>query len=83
MPTVLRVDGFSFYFYSKDHEPAHVHCTYGDGTAIISIATAEVRHKDGMREKDARRAEAIVVANREFLQAAWDAFAKKRGRQWP
>lgn len=83
MPTVLRVGGFEFYFYSKDHEPAHVHCANADGVAVIRIATAETSRKDGnMRERDARRAEALVAEHRELLQAAWDEFARKRGREW-
>src|SRR5665213_3011408 len=31
MPTVLRVDGFRFYFYGLEgDEPPHVHIEYGD-----------------------------------------------------
>lgn len=83
MPIVLRVGGFVFYFYSKDHEPAHVHCANSDGVAMIRIATGETVRKEGkMREIDARRAEALVAEHREVLQAAWDAFARKRGREW-
>lgn len=83
MPVVLRVGEFVFFFFSRDHEPAHVHCANGDGVAIIRIATAETVRKEGrMRENDARRAEALVAEHRDVLQAAWDDFAKKRGREW-
>lgn len=81
MPIVLRAEGFVFFFYSRDHEPAHVHCAHGDETATIRIANAKTVYKK-MREKDARRAEALVAEHREVLQAAWDEFAKKRGREW-
>lgn len=80
MPTVLRVGGFSFRFYSREHSPAHVHCYNGDGVAIIEIATAGSRDKKGtIKDRDIRRAEALVAEYRDLLQAAWDEYAKKRG----
>ncbi|MFL6934518.1 MAG: DUF4160 domain-containing protein [Xanthobacteraceae bacterium] len=34
MPTVLRVSGFRFFFYSLEgSEPAHVHIEHGDSIA--------------------------------------------------
>jgi aminoglycoside N3'-acetyltransferase len=84
MPTVLRVGGFQFSFFAGDHEPAHVHVRNSDGIAVIAIATAETTRQDGnMREMDVRRAEAMVAEHRDVLQAAWDEFASKRGKQWP
>lgn len=79
MPTVLRVAGFSFYFYAGDHEPAHVHVANGDGVAIIDIATGCVRQKLGsIRDKDVRRAEVLVAEHRDDLQSAWTAFRLRR-----
>ena len=36
MPTVLRVDGFRFFFFSNEHTPEHIHIEKGD---ILSIET--------------------------------------------
>jgi hypothetical protein len=84
MPVVLRVGGFVFSFYSNDHEPAHVHCANGDGVATIQIATAETVSRMGaMRDKDARRAEALVAEHRDLLQEAWNVYAERRRRVWP
>ena len=47
MPTVLRVGGFSFRFYSDDHEPAHVHCKNGDGIVIVEGASGVMRIRTG------------------------------------
>jgi Domain of unknown function (DUF4160) len=79
MPTVLRVGGFSFRFYSREHSPAHVHCYHADGI-VVEIATAKSRGKEGnIRDRDIRRAEALVAQYRDLLQGAWDEYAKKRG----
>jgi hypothetical protein len=80
MPTVLRVAEFVFSFYSNDHEPAHVHATNGDGTAIIEIETGRLMQKLGeIRRKDVRRATVIVAEHKDYLQSEWTAFAFRRG----
>ena len=33
MPEVFRFFGFSFFFYSKEHEPVHIHVEGNDGMA--------------------------------------------------
>jgi hypothetical protein len=82
MPTVLRVGGFSFRFYSDDHEPAHVHCKNGDGIVIVEIATGRIVDKVGeIRRKDVRRAVSLVAAHREHLHREWREFAIRRGAQ--
>ncbi len=79
MPTVLRVGGFSFRFYSDEHNPPHVHCKYGEGVAIIEIATTRVvRTNRSMRDKDLKRAKALVAEHRNVLEAAWAGYASRR-----
>ena len=33
MPEIFRFFGFSFFFYSREHEPIHVHVEGKDGYA--------------------------------------------------
>jgi hypothetical protein len=36
MPTVLRIDGYRFFFYSNENnEPAHIHVEKGDAEGKI------------------------------------------------
>ena len=79
MPTVLRVGGFAFNFYADDHAPAHVHARNGDGVVVIDIATAAARGvKGNIRDRDIRRAKALVAEHRDLLQAAWNDFDARR-----
>ena len=39
MPVVLRINGFSFGFFSREHEPPHVHVGYSGARVIIDILT--------------------------------------------
>ncbi|MBQ3992954.1 MAG: DUF4160 domain-containing protein, partial [Bacteroidaceae bacterium] len=37
MPEILRIFGMRFYFYSREHEPIHVHVKNADGPAKFDI----------------------------------------------
>lgn len=30
MPTLLKINGFKFFFYSNEHEPKHIHVLKGE-----------------------------------------------------
>lgn len=77
MPVVLRVDGFVFGFFTRDHDPAHVHARYGGDVAIIEIETGHVRHST-LRVPDLARAGALVRIHRDELRAAWLEWKLKR-----
>lgn len=40
MPEVFRFFGFSFFFYSKEHEPLHIHVEGNGGMAKFEWGTA-------------------------------------------
>ena len=41
MPEVFRFFGFSFFFYSKEHEPVHIHVEGNDAwQSLIGMATS-------------------------------------------
>jgi uncharacterized protein DUF4160 len=43
MPTLLRIEGFRFFFYSSERqEPPHVHVEKGDGEAKLWLQPVEL-----------------------------------------
>lgn len=38
MPEVFRIFGFSFFFYSREHEQVHIHIEGKDGYAVYDWA---------------------------------------------
>ncbi len=42
MPTLLRKNGFNFFFYANEHLPKHVHIVKGDNFAKINLETLDV-----------------------------------------
>ena len=74
MPTVLRVEGFSFRIYFNDHSPPHVHALKAEGEAKISIENdiPYLLSADRMRRKDIRQALIIVGRHRAKLLEYWE-----------
>lgn len=72
MPTILDIFGIRFYFYSREHEPMHVHIKNADGKAKFNI-DPEIRliENNGIKSKDIKLAESIIEENRENIILFW------------
>ncbi|MCQ4322479.1 DUF4160 domain-containing protein [Stutzerimonas stutzeri] len=80
MPTILRLEGFKFFFYSDEgdpREPAHIHA-FKAGSEAKFWLTPEVQlaRNDGFDAKTLRKITTLVVTHRDQLESAWhDYFA--------
>lgn len=75
MPTVLRLNGFRFYFYSHEPgEPSHMHVDYGSASAKIWLHDAAIANNIGFSAKELGKIQRMVREHQEMLQEAWDAF---------
>ena len=55
-PTVLRVKGFRFYFFSREEPRAHVHVQHAEGEATFWIEPAVEPHANyGLKASDSRK----------------------------
>lgn len=74
MPTVLRVDGYRFFFYSlENNEPAHIHVERGENAAKYWLNPVGLAMNDGFRSHELTRLRALVIEHRNTLQEAWNA----------
>jgi hypothetical protein len=65
MPTVLRVDGFRFFFYSSDRsEPVHVHVEKGKAVAKVWVEPVPLERSRGFSSHEINT---IVVQWNEFF----------------
>jgi hypothetical protein len=72
MPTLLRLDGFRFYFYSHEPgEPPHVHVDRGDATFKIWLESLEVAKSRGFRAHEIGGIVAMVEAHRDAFLERW------------
>lgn len=72
MPTLLIIFGLRFYFYTRDHEPMHIHVESSDGMAKFEIEN-EIRliENNGLKPKDLKLAESILEENLENFRESW------------
>jgi hypothetical protein len=72
MPTVLRVRGFKFYFFSEEGlEPPHIHVRKGGGVAKFWLAPVQLAHAEGFKQQELRALVKIVEAHEIELIHAW------------
>ena len=78
MPELLRIFGLRFFFFSNDHEPAHVHVKNADGEARFIISPTECISNKGMKSQDIHLAESIIIENADLFLNRWNEFFKKQ-----
>ena len=74
MPTVLRISGFRFFFYSLEgSEPVHIHVEQGDRVAKFWLDPVQVAESHGFRAHELNRLRALVIEHRLSFVEAWNA----------
>ncbi|MBQ1883536.1 MAG: DUF4160 domain-containing protein [Bacteroidales bacterium] len=76
MPEILRMFGIRFFFYSREHEPIHVHVKNADGKAKFDILPEGVVlvTNEGMKPKDIKAAEMVLEENKELAIEKWNEY---------
>ena len=73
MPTILRAEGFRFFFYSLENgEPSPVHIEQGDNVAKFWLDPVALARSSGFRAHELNRLRVLVIEHRTALQEAWD-----------
>jgi hypothetical protein len=71
-PTVLRVKGFRFYFFSREERRAHIHVQHADGEAKFWIDPAvELAANFGLKPKRAAEAQKLIEEHLNEIRGAW------------
>jgi hypothetical protein len=69
MPTILRLDGYRFYFYSGEgNEPPHIHIEFGDKLAKYWLDPVELASSKRFRSHELGPLRDIVIAPRCILE---------------
>lgn len=73
MPTILRVDGHRFFFYSREtHEPAHIHVQTAEKSAKFWLNPVALARSVGYNQSELSRLHDLVEQHRDTFQEAWD-----------
>ncbi len=72
MPTVLRVGGYRFFFYSGDRgEPPHVHVEHDNQAAKFWLDPVRLANSKGFGGAGIGRIHRLVDEHEEELRSSW------------
>jgi Domain of unknown function (DUF4160) len=72
MPTVLRVKGYRFFFFSLEgQEPPHVHVEAAERFAKFWLAPVSLAKSRGFRSGELSELQRIVEENRDVFEERW------------
>lgn len=73
MPEIFRFFGYSFFFYSREHDPIHVHVEGNDGYAIYDLVEGNftLREIHGIKPNDRKKIESVISENTNIIINRW------------
>ena len=73
MPEIFRIFGFSFFFYSREHEPIHVHVEGNDGYAVFDFVGDGfvLREERGIKANDLKKIQGVIDENKDIIINRW------------
>ena len=74
MPEIFRFYGFSFFFYSREHEPIHVHVEVNGGYAKYDWDGQNfvLKEQHCIKANNLRKITAVVNDNKDLIVKFWN-----------
>jgi len=78
MPTILKIKGFRFFFWSKeDGEPPHIHVEKAEANAKVWIEPLEDEYFYGFSPKETKDIKEIIKENIELFKTKWKEYHER------
>ncbi|WP_375449553.1 DUF4160 domain-containing protein [uncultured Devosia sp.] len=79
MPTILRLNGYRFFFYSRENDgPPHIHVEFADKLAKYWLEPVELASSQRVRAHELGGVRRLVVEHRtDFLKAWYEHFSSE------
>lgn len=76
MPEIFRFYGFSFFFYSKEHEPLHVHVEGNGGCAKFDLEGEDfvLVERVNIKTNDMKRIKEVIDENKDIIISRWNEY---------
>ena len=72
MPTLLLIEGFRFYFHSREGtEPPHVHVRKGDANTKLWLKPVQLAFSEGYNPSELRRIQELTFEHQAFFVERW------------
>jgi hypothetical protein len=73
VPTVLRIDGHRFFFYSQEsNEPPHIHVQTAERAAKFWLEPVSLGRATGYNQRELGQLTRLVQLHRLFFLEAWN-----------
>lgn len=80
MPTVLRVAGYRFFFYSREGlEPRHIHVEQAERYAKFWLTPVSLATTRGFRSSELTELSRLVAQHRAFFEEKWYEHLRNQG----
>jgi hypothetical protein len=75
MPTILRVNGYRFFFWSKeDGEPVHIHIEKAEASAKVWLKPLADDYFYGFSPREIKEIREIINENIELFITKWNEY---------
>ncbi len=75
MPTVLKLRGFRFFFFSNEaDEPVHIHVESDDKYAKFWLEPVRLAKSVGYNAKELNEIRNLIVENVNIIKRKWDEY---------
>lgn len=76
MPEVFRFFGFSFFFYSREHEPLHIHVEGNGGFAKFDWNGTKfvLKEKQDIKAGDMKNIKSVIDENADLIVDRWNEY---------
>ena len=75
MPTVLKVKGYRFFFYTNEHFPIHIHIEKDNKTAKFNLEPSiDLLYSRRFKAQELSEIRKLVNENVEFLIEKWNEY---------
>jgi hypothetical protein len=80
-PTIFRVSGYRFYFYSREELRAHVHVQHADGQAKFWLEPeVALAQNYGLSSRRLSTALRLVRKHKDEIRSSWQSHFGRRGQ---
>ncbi len=78
MPTVLRIKGYRFFFFSNEgNEPIHIHIEKAESYAKFWLNPIRIAIDSGYNSKEIREIKSIIEEHHELIIKKWNEYFAK------
>ncbi len=79
MPTVMKLKGYRFFFFSNDaSEPAHIHVDSDDKYAKFWLEPVQLARSAGYNAKELSEIRKMVSENADVMRRRWNEYFRNQ-----